>query len=81
MKDLGAETLILAGFTADTCVLFTANDAFVRDYQLIIPSDCVASQDEKGNERALKFMQRILKADVSPSTETDLTTLARISKS
>ncbi|MGQ0761139.1 MAG: cysteine hydrolase family protein [Acidobacteriota bacterium] len=77
LKHLGAETLILAGFTADICILFTANDAYMRDYRLVIPADCVASQDETENQRALKFMERVLKADISPSTETDLTPLSR----
>lgn len=76
LKHLGAETLILAGFTADICILFTANDAYMRDYHLVIPADCVASQDETENQRALKFMERVLKADVSPSTEAHLTAVS-----
>ena len=71
LKHLGVETLILAGFTADICILFTANDAYMRDYRLMIPSDCVASQNEKENQRALKFMERVLKADISPSAKVD----------
>ena len=31
LKHLGAEVLILAGFTADICILFTAHDAYMRD--------------------------------------------------
>lgn len=81
LKYLGAETLILAGFTADICILFTANDAYMRDYRLVIPADCVASQDETENQRALKFMERVLKADVSPSTQTDLKHTSRTSTS
>lgn len=69
LKHLGAHTIILAGFTADICILFTANDAYMRDYRLVIPADCVASQDETENQRALKFMERVLKADIPPSTE------------
>jgi len=68
LKHLGAQTLILAGFTADICILFTANDAYMRDYRLVIPADCVASQDETENQRALKFMERVLKADISQTT-------------
>src|SRR6185503_10597113 len=45
LQHLGARTLILTGFSADICVLFTAADAYLRDYHLIIPSDCVASQN------------------------------------
>jgi nicotinamidase-related amidase len=69
---LGAETLILTGLTADICILFTASDAHMRDYHLVIPGDCVASQGENENTRALAFMQRVLEADIRPSTEIDL---------
>ncbi|HKO35105.1 MAG TPA: isochorismatase family cysteine hydrolase [Pyrinomonadaceae bacterium] len=72
LKHLGADTLILAGFTADICILFTANDAYMRDYRLVIPADCVASQDETENQRALKFMERVLKADIPLSEKVDL---------
>src|SRR4030095_6601433 len=73
LKHLGAATLILAGFTADICILFTANDAYMRDYRLMIPADCVASQDDTENQRALKFMERVLKAHIRPSTASELT--------
>lgn len=71
LKHLGAETLILTGLTGDICILFTASDAHMRDYHLWIPSDCVVSQDEDENARALAFMQRVLEADIRPSTEVD----------
>src|SRR3954469_17016753 len=47
---LGAQTLILTGFAGNNCVLFTASDAYMRDFQLIIPSDCVASTTAEENE-------------------------------
>ena len=72
LKHLGAETLILTGLTADSCILFTAGDAHMRDYHLWIPGDCVASQDANENTRALEFMKRVLEADIRPSTESDL---------
>jgi isochorismate hydrolase len=34
LKYLGAKHLILTGLTTDVCVLFTANDAYMREYQL-----------------------------------------------
>lgn len=72
LEHLGAETLILTGLTGDICVLFTANDAYMRDYRLIIPSDCVVSQNEEENRRVLKFMERVLDADITPSDEIEL---------
>jgi len=66
---LQAKTLILTGLTGDNCVLFTAHDAYLRDFHLIVPSDCVASVDPKDNRHALRQMQRLLKADIRPSTK------------
>lgn len=75
LEYLQAKTLILTGVTADICVLFTANDAYMRDFNLAIPSDCVASINEAENEHALELMKRVLKADIRPSKELDLTQL------
>jgi len=69
LEYLGAETLILAGVAADICVLFTANDAYMRDFHLIIPRDCVASNTEEASRAALDQMARVLKADTRPSAE------------
>ncbi len=77
LKHLGSETLILAGFTGDICILFTASDAHLRDYHLVIPKDCVVSQNEKENERVLEYMQRVLDADITPSSELNLRDLKR----
>ena len=67
-----AYTLILTGIAGNICVLFTANDAYMRGYRLIIPADCVASQTVRENTSALHLMQTVLKADVRPSTALDL---------
>lgn len=72
LEYLQARTLILTGLTGDICVLFTANDAYMRDFNLVIPSDCVASSNPEANEHALELMARVLKADTTPSTELDL---------
>ncbi|HYP27393.1 MAG TPA: cysteine hydrolase [Blastocatellia bacterium] len=69
---LKVRALILAGVAGNICVLFTANDAFLRDYHLIIPSDCVASNRPEDNEYALQQMKQVLKADITPSDELDL---------
>jgi nicotinamidase-related amidase len=68
---LRANTLILAGVAGNICVLFTANDAFMRDFHLIVPSDCIASNTREENEAALQQMKTVLRADIRPSTEID----------
>ena len=68
---LGAKTLILTGVASDICILFTANDAYMRDYNLFVPCDCVAALDEKTNESTLRYMEKVLKADTRASDELD----------
>jgi len=66
---LQVETVIIGGVAANICVLFTANDAYMRDYLVIVPGDCVASNTEAENRAALEEMAKVLKADTRPSTE------------
>ena len=80
LEYLGVESVILAGLAANICVLFTANDAYMRDLKLFIPADCVASNTEELNAHALDQMKTVLKANIAPSTELSgpvLTKLAR----
>ncbi len=74
---LEVRTLILTGLTTDVCVLFTANDAYMRDYQLVVPADCVAAIEPAENQHALAQIQRVLKADITSSTELNLATLRK----
>jgi nicotinamidase-related amidase len=75
LRYLGATTVILTGLTGDICVLLTAHDAYLRDLQLLVPADCVASVEPAENEHALRYMSRVLKADTRRSGELDLTVL------
>ncbi|CAF1125489.1 unnamed protein product [Adineta steineri] len=69
LNHLGIKTLILTGLAGNCCVLFTANDAYMRNFKLIIPKDCIGSNTRKENDQALKQMECILKADTRSSTE------------
>jgi len=69
---LKVKTLILTGMAGNICVLFTANDAYMRDFHLVVPADCVASNDPAENDHALRVMADLLKADIRSSTDIDL---------
>ena len=69
LRYLGSERLIITGIAGNFCVLFTANDAYMRDYALIVPSDCTASNSAAENRDALSLMRRFLKADTRPSAK------------
>jgi nicotinamidase-related amidase len=72
LHHLETQTLIIAGIATESCVLFTASDAYLRDYHIVVPSDCVASIRSHDSERALEQMRLVLKADVRLADEIDL---------
>jgi nicotinamidase-related amidase len=77
LEYLGVRRLILTGINGDTCVLASAMDAYVRDYELHVPQDCTASISPAGNRSALAYMKRMLGADTRPAARLDLKSLAR----
>jgi nicotinamidase-related amidase len=72
---LGARTLILTGIAGNFCVLFTAHDAYMRDFELVVPRDCLASETEAENRHALEHMAKACKADTCPAAAIDLARL------
>ena len=69
LRYLGVSSLILTGIAGDICVLFSANDAYMRDFKIIVPSDCTASEDAEHNRQVLMLMQRVLKARILSSSK------------
>ncbi|KZZ83207.1 isochorismatase family cysteine hydrolase [Bacillus sp. SJS] len=69
---LKVDTLILTGLAGNICVLFTANDAYMRGYSLIVPPDTMASVSEEDEQYALRMMENVLKAKVEPSDQIKL---------
>ena len=69
---LGVRRLVLTGIAADICVLFTAADAHMREYELWVPGDAVASDDDGRMHWALEIMGKSMNADVRPTTERGL---------
>jgi nicotinamidase-related amidase len=67
LAQLRAKRLVLAGLTADNCVLFTANDAHLRGFEIVVASDCVASIKPADRARALMHMAAVDKASIRAS--------------
>jgi nicotinamidase-related amidase len=71
LEYLGARTLILTGIAGNFCVLFTAQDAYMREFKLVVPPDCIASEEESDNRYAIEHMRKVCKADTGPSAGID----------
>jgi nicotinamidase-related amidase len=67
VKQLRIRRVILTGIAGNICVLFTANDAYMRDLRLFVPADCVVSNTPEDNAHALRQMRGVLKAQTLAS--------------
>ncbi|MFL5559913.1 MAG: cysteine hydrolase family protein [Gemmatimonadaceae bacterium] len=74
---LRARTLVLAGLTTDSCILATAVDADMRDYEVLVPRDCVAALSTRRNQRALDHLNETLDIRSLDGADIDFGALAR----
>jgi nicotinamidase-related amidase len=53
----GIKTCVVSGCTTEGCVESTARDAMFGDYYVVIPEDCVASDDRAQHDASLLLMR------------------------
>jgi nicotinamidase-related amidase len=68
LEALRIRRVILTGIAGNICVLFTANDAYMRDLKIFAPADCIVSNTATDNDYALRQIQTVLKGNVAVST-------------
>jgi nicotinamidase-related amidase len=68
LQSLHIDDLTITGIAGNICVLFTANDAYMRKYNICVPSNCIASNSDEDNTYALRMMKHILHADITPTS-------------
>jgi nicotinamidase-related amidase len=69
LEALRIRRVVLTGIAGNICVLFTANDAYMRELKLYVPADCVVSNTAADNEHALRQIATVLKGIIVPSTQ------------
>lgn len=79
LRHLGASSLILGGLATNSCIICTAHDAYMREYKLFVPSDCSASRTRSEHLQAIKHIETMGGANVSPSPFLSLTRIKRLS--
>jgi nicotinamidase-related amidase len=57
LRHLRAQRLLIAGVASDQCIVMSASEARMRDYEVVVPGDCVAAQTPARNARALRFLK------------------------
>jgi nicotinamidase-related amidase len=80
LDDLEANTLIITGIAADSCVTFTALDAYLHRYRLWVPADCIAAESARLKRRALDHLGRVAKAAVDAGSGAPAQVLGKLRK-
>jgi nicotinamidase-related amidase len=57
LSQLEVRRVVVTGIAGDGCVLATASDAHMREFEVVVPSDCCASITRARNQRALRLMR------------------------
>lgn len=65
LKSLGVESLRLTGCVTNICVMFTAADAAMRDYDVTVVQDAVAGLNREDHEAGLRIMKNVLGAKLA----------------
>jgi nicotinamidase-related amidase len=68
LDELHVRRVVLAGIAGNICVLFTANDAYMRGLKIIAAEDCIVSNTPEDNAHALRQIAVVMKGRVAPST-------------
>ncbi len=66
LYQLNVRSLVITGIAGNICVLFTANDAYMREYSIHVPQNAIASADDQDNAYSLKMIKNVLKGKIDP---------------
>jgi nicotinamidase-related amidase len=69
LKRLDVDTLRLTGCVTHICVLFTASDAVLRDYNVVVVEDGVAGLSKEDHDAALRIMKNVMGVEILKSGE------------
>jgi nicotinamidase-related amidase len=69
LENLRIKRVILTGIAGNICVLFTANDAHMRELKVFVPADCIVSNTVPDNDHALRQIAIVMSGIVAPSTQ------------
>jgi nicotinamidase-related amidase len=67
LSRLKTERLILTGQVTEQCILYSALDAYVRHFDMVVPPDAVAHIDPELRDAALTMMHRNMHAEILPA--------------
>lgn len=71
LDQMGVGRLVLCGQVTEQCILYSALDAYVRHFDVVIPTDAVAAIYDDLGEAALRLMERNMGAELVEAGSVD----------
>jgi nicotinamidase-related amidase len=71
LDQMGVGRLVFSGQVTEQCILYSALDAHVRHFDVVIPTDAVAAIYDDLGDAALKMMERNMSAELTKADEVD----------
>ena len=72
LRRQGISRLVLIGQVTEQCILYSALDAYVRHYEVVVPRDGVAHIHADLAEAALRMMETNMRAEITTARECPL---------
>lgn len=69
LSRLGTKRLIITGQVTEQCILYTALDAYVRHFPVVIPTDAVAHIDPELGAAACKMMEQNMSGELTTAAD------------
>lgn len=69
LSRLGTKRLIITGQVTEQCILYTALDAYVRHFPVVIPTDAVAHIDPELGAAACKMKEHNMSAELTTAAD------------
>jgi nicotinamidase-related amidase len=69
LDQMGVGRLVFTGQVTEQCILYSALDAYVRHFDVVVPADAVAAIYDDLGEAALKMMERNMGAELDRAEE------------
>jgi nicotinamidase-related amidase len=68
LRHLRVQRLVVTGVASDQCIVMTAAEARMRDYDVMVPGDCVGAQTPRRNAAALRQLREAHEIEIGAST-------------
>ena len=69
LRHLRVQRLVVTGVASDQCIVMTAAEARMRDYDVIVPGDCVGAQTAARNASTLRHLREAHGIETGPSAQ------------